>query len=166
MNFQHPREVKKLKSWEPFWSYQLKSTANLAHLPRNQAKCAKLAVLFSWQLLNALQDFDFFNCHGCQTFILYEICYYLSPPKSWHNNSFLGSDFGISNCFYPTFQNGICCVAKHVLLLLKSQGKPSKRALMWFLGSQECTDSRSKKIYNLMVFSNDCSSVDFQCKSL
>ena len=31
----------------PFWSYQLNSTANLAHLPRNWAKWAELAVLFS-----------------------------------------------------------------------------------------------------------------------
>ena len=31
----------------------------------------------------------FFNCHVCQTFILYEIYCYLSSPKSWHNNSFL-----------------------------------------------------------------------------
>ena len=33
----------------------------------------------------------FFNCHGCQTFVLYEIHCHLSPPKSWHNNSFLDS---------------------------------------------------------------------------
>ena len=40
---------------------------------------------------NGPQDFDYFNCHGRQTFILYEIRYYLCPPKSSHNNSFLGS---------------------------------------------------------------------------
>ena len=42
---------KKSKSWGPFWSYQLNSTANPAHLPQNWAKLAKLAklaVLFSW----------------------------------------------------------------------------------------------------------------------
>ena len=33
----------------------------------------------------------FFNCYGCQTFILYEIHCFLSPPKSWNNNSFQGS---------------------------------------------------------------------------
>ena len=33
--------MKKLKSWGPFRSYQLKSTANLADLPRNQAKWAE-----------------------------------------------------------------------------------------------------------------------------
>ena len=35
----------------PFWSYQLDSSANLAHLPQKWAKWAKwaeLAVLFSW----------------------------------------------------------------------------------------------------------------------
>ena len=35
-------------SWEPFWSYQLTSTANPAHLPQKWAKWAVLAVLFSW----------------------------------------------------------------------------------------------------------------------
>ena len=39
---------KKWKSWEPFWSYQLNSTAKPAHLPQNWAKLAKSAVLFSW----------------------------------------------------------------------------------------------------------------------
>ena len=31
------------------------------------------------------------NCHGCKTFFLAEIHCYLSPLKSWHNNSFLSS---------------------------------------------------------------------------
>jgi hypothetical protein len=47
MNIRHLRQVKK-KSWWLFLNYQLNGTANLAHLPRNQAKWAKLAVLFSW----------------------------------------------------------------------------------------------------------------------
>ena len=40
----HPLQLKKSKSWEPFWSYQLNS--------------------------NADQDLDFFNRHGCWIFIL------------------------------------------------------------------------------------------------
>jgi hypothetical protein len=51
MNNRHPWQLKKLKSWEPFWSYQLNSTANPAHLPQNLtklAKLAKLAGLFIW----------------------------------------------------------------------------------------------------------------------
>jgi hypothetical protein len=59
----------KSKFWEPFWSYQLSSTANLAYSPRKWAKWAELVVLFSWQLQNGPHDFDFFNCHGCQLFI-------------------------------------------------------------------------------------------------
>ena len=31
-----------------FWSYQLESSANPAHLPQKKAKWAELAVLFSW----------------------------------------------------------------------------------------------------------------------
>ena len=46
------------------------------------------------------QDFVFFNCHGCQTFIFYEIHCYLSPTKSWHSNSFLGSVKFIRQFYY------------------------------------------------------------------
>ena len=35
INIPHPGQLKKWKSWEPFWSYQLNSTANLAHLPQD-----------------------------------------------------------------------------------------------------------------------------------
>jgi hypothetical protein len=47
INIWHPEQLKKFKSWEPFWSYQQNNTANPAHLPQNWAKLAKLAVLFS-----------------------------------------------------------------------------------------------------------------------
>ena len=33
INFRHPLQLKKSKSWEPFRRYQLNSTANPAHLP-------------------------------------------------------------------------------------------------------------------------------------
>ena len=51
---------KKSKYWGLFWSYQLDSNANPAHLPQNWAKLAKSAILFSWQLQNGSQNFDFF----------------------------------------------------------------------------------------------------------
>ena len=54
-----------------------------AHLPQKWAKWAELVVQFSWQLQNGTQDFNFFNCHGCQTFILAEIHCYLSPHIFW-----------------------------------------------------------------------------------
>ena len=41
------RTIEKMKILELFWSYQLNSTANQAHLPKNWAKLAKSAVLFS-----------------------------------------------------------------------------------------------------------------------
>ena len=44
------------KSWEPFRSYLLNNTANPAHFHPNWAR---LAVLFSKQLLNGSQDFFF-----------------------------------------------------------------------------------------------------------
>ena len=86
MNYRHPMQLKKSKSWGPFLSYQLNSAANPAHLPRKCAKWAGLVVLFSWKLQNCSQDFDSFNC---QNFILAEIHCYLSAIKSWHNNLFL-----------------------------------------------------------------------------
>ncbi len=47
MNIRHPGQLKKWKSWEPFWSYQLNSTANPAHLPQNWTKSAVLFLRFS-----------------------------------------------------------------------------------------------------------------------
>ena len=92
INIRHPWQLKKSKSWEPFWSYQLNSTANPAHLPQNWAKLAKSAVLFGWQLQNSSQDFDFFNCHVCRIFILCEIhCYFCS-------HIFWVYYFGLSQC--------------------------------------------------------------------
>ena len=44
----NPWQLKKSKSWEPFWSYQLISTADLANLAIFWGKWAGLAVLFSW----------------------------------------------------------------------------------------------------------------------
>ena len=84
-----PWQLKKSKSWGPFWSCQLNSTANLAHLANFLGKWAELAVLFSWWLQTDPQEFDVFNCHGCKRFILPEIHCYLSTLKSWRNNSFL-----------------------------------------------------------------------------
>ena len=83
INIRHPLQLKKSKSWEPLRSYQLNSTANQAHLPQNQAKLAKSAALFSWQIQNGSQDFDFFNCNGCRTFILCEIHCYVCPQIFW-----------------------------------------------------------------------------------
>ena len=36
---QHPWPLKKSKSWGPFWSYQLNSSANPAHLPQIRQCC-------------------------------------------------------------------------------------------------------------------------------
>ena len=56
----HTWQLKKSKSWWPFWSYQLTSTANSNHLAQFLSlKWAGLALLFSWELQNGPQDFDF-----------------------------------------------------------------------------------------------------------
>ena len=70
MKVWHPWQLKKSKSWEPFWSYQLNSTANSVH--------------FAWFLVK-------WTKFKCRIFILCKIHCYICPPKSWHKNSFLGS---------------------------------------------------------------------------
>ena len=45
MKVLHPWHLKKSKSWGPFWSYHLDSSANLAHLPQKWVKWAELAVV-------------------------------------------------------------------------------------------------------------------------
>jgi hypothetical protein len=47
-NIRYPGQLKKLKSWGPFWSYQLNSTANLVNLTNFLGKWAGFAVLSSW----------------------------------------------------------------------------------------------------------------------
>ena len=48
LNNWHPWQLKKSKSWEPFWSYRLNSTNNLANLANFLGIWAGLAVLSSW----------------------------------------------------------------------------------------------------------------------
>ena len=48
MNKWHQWQLKKSKYRGPFWSYQLNSSANPAHLPQKWARWAELAVLFIW----------------------------------------------------------------------------------------------------------------------
>ena len=100
----HPWPLKKSKSWGPFWSYQLNSTANSAYLPRKWAKWAELAVLFSWQLQNSPQDFDFFNGHGCRLFIQLIFNETCAPQFNGHNNSFLDS-VDLTSKFSKTLPN-------------------------------------------------------------
>jgi hypothetical protein len=38
MNNWHLWQLKKSKPWGPFWSYQLKSSANPAHLPQKMSQ--------------------------------------------------------------------------------------------------------------------------------
>ena len=87
MNIRHPGQLKKWKSWGPFWSYQLNSTANPAHLPQNRAK---LAVLFSWLLQNGPQHFEFSTAMGAYySFYVKFIATYAHPTFLRHNNSVL-----------------------------------------------------------------------------
>ena len=81
---------KKSKSWGPFLSHQLDSSANPAHLPQKWAKWAELAVLFSWQLQNGPQDFDFFSIAMGADFSFYvkSIATY-APAFLMYNNSVL-----------------------------------------------------------------------------
>ena len=59
MNYRHPWQLKKSKSCEPFWRYQLNSTVNLA---------------------------NFFNYHGCKDFPAFRVA--LERPESLYMNAF------------------------------------------------------------------------------
>ena len=83
------KKFKKSKSWGPFWSYRLNSTANSAHL---RVKWAELALLSSWSLQNGPQDFDFFNCTmvADYSFDMKNIDVW-APTFFKHNNSFIAT---------------------------------------------------------------------------
>ena len=55
MNNRHPLQLKKWKSWEPFGSYQLNTTANPAHLPQNWPNLAKSAECLAGSFQTALR---------------------------------------------------------------------------------------------------------------
>ena len=76
-------QLKKSKSWVPFWRYQLNSTTDLSNLAQFWGKWVGLVVLVSWYLRNGSQDFRFFNCLGCRIFILCEI-YWDPCPRIFH----------------------------------------------------------------------------------
>ena len=124
MKVWHPWQLKKSKSWGPFWSYQLNSTANSAPWPILLGKWAGLAVLFSWQLQNGPQDFYFFDCHGCQTFILAEM-----PAFFMRNNSFIVTVFSNS----PQIKFYILILGSHIrLFFLSKNGNQCKVKISFF----------------------------------
>ena len=84
INIRHPWQLKKWKPWEPFWSYQLNSTANPAHLPQKLGQMGP-------------QDFDFFNCYRCRLFILCEVHCYFWPHIFWVYY------FSLSQCVFQWF---------------------------------------------------------------
>jgi hypothetical protein len=74
---------------DPFWSYQLISTANPARLPQNWAKLAELAVLFSWSSKTAPRILIFSIAMGADSsFYLKSIDAY-APAFLGYNNSVL-----------------------------------------------------------------------------
>ena len=85
MNNRNPWPLKKSKSWGLFWSYQLNSTANSAHLAHFHQ--------------NGPQDFDFFNAMGAD--YLFELIFNenCDPQFNGHNNSFLASVLMVANKF-------------------------------------------------------------------
>ena len=99
MNNRHPCQLNKSKSWGPFWSYQVNSSQHCQFSPFIK-KIGKMG----W--IGRAQDFDFFNCHGCQTFILAKIHCCISTLKSWHNDLFL-SDVPYHSCLKSPFKSQV-----------------------------------------------------------
>ena len=78
MNNRHLWQLKKSKSWGPFWSYQLNSTANPAHLPQSMGQMGLIGSAV--QLVGPKQSpriLIFSNAMGAKpSFILSDIyCY-------------------------------------------------------------------------------------------
>jgi hypothetical protein len=116
MKVWHPWQKKKLKSWEPFRSYHLNSPANSAN--------------FAWFLVKVVvapkrpPGFWIFTCLGCRIFILCEIHCYLCPPKSWHNNSCLGS---VGDCCNKGMNGSLSELVRSLLLIVF----PASPAWIW-----------------------------------
>ena len=91
MKVWHPWQFRKSKSWGPFWSYQLNSTANSAHFAQFLCNGPNWQCCSAGSSKTAPRILIFFNCPVYWVFILCEIHCCLCPPKSWHNNSSLGS---------------------------------------------------------------------------
>ena len=84
MNNRHPWPLKKSKSWGPFWSYQLNSTANAAYPPRKWAKWAKLAVLFSQpQTPTCSGEFENHTTFFYQNFLVLKMVQKNTTPRRW-----------------------------------------------------------------------------------
>ena len=81
MNNRHQWQLKKIKILGPFLSYQLNSTANLAHLPWKRAK-------LHWRCCLAVSSKMFPNCPGCRIIILCDTihCHLKSPKFLEYNN--------------------------------------------------------------------------------
>ena len=70
-------------SWEPFGSYQLSSTADLANLDQVEVNGLDWQCCLAGSSKTAPQDLNFFHCHGCRLFILCEIHRYFCPHIFW-----------------------------------------------------------------------------------
>ena len=122
MNNRHQWQWKKSKSREPFWSYQINSTAaDRANLTQFWSKLAGLVVLFSWYVApKRLPWFSFFNCPGCRIFILCEIHCYLSAHIFGVYYFKLSQCEATDNIFwnYPTFTQTVKMVSCVILTSL------------------------------------------------
>ena len=86
-----------MKVWYPWQLKKIKILGAVLELPVPfTSKMGQMGWIGS-AVQNGTQDFEFFNCHGCITFILAEIHCYLSALKIWHNNLFLS---GVGSIYF------------------------------------------------------------------
>ena len=112
-------------------------------LPAKQhCHSSPFTVLLSCLLQNGPQDFDFFSCHGCQTFVLVKICCYLTALKSWH-------DLFLRGVLRHLFQ---CCILiprkcpRNTSFQHKVPPPPKKRTLTLFLDVPFLPNSTVKEV--------------------
>ena len=91
----------------------------------------------------------FFNCHGCQTFILSEIYCYLSTLKRWHNNLFLSGVFNLSlalNYYVEFWCNSVSQSLPHWLFLC---------CFLWIFSRQDLFQMKIENhVYFILYFSS------------
>ena len=81
MNIGHPKQLKKIKILAAVLGLPAKQHCQFGPFTKITGKIGWIGSAVLLVDPNGPQDFDFFNCHGCQTFILFEIHRYLSPKK-------------------------------------------------------------------------------------
>ena len=91
----NPWQLKKSKSWGPFWSYQLNSNANQPIYLKIGPNWPNWQCCLTGSSKTAPRILIFFNWHGCRFFIWAKFEWIFG-----HNNSFWSSVYSLTLCIH------------------------------------------------------------------